>query len=160
LEEEVAQIAGIAQRYAAAPNVYVLGSGPNAGTTEGASLKVVEMAKLPSEVQDLENFLHGRLREVDRTTPLLFVAPCGLSSRRVLDFLTVTDHVGAPSVVLTDHLSAGGQRLATPLLYITPLYLLAYHLAHHRGYDPVARRYPDIVPQKVRYGGVLDKQPG
>jgi fructoselysine-6-P-deglycase FrlB-like protein len=73
-------------------------------------------------------------------------------------------------VVLTDQISSGMRRLAshivqlpggldelaTPLLYITPLYLFAYHLAHHRGYDPKSRRYPDIVPQNVRYGDGLD----
>lgn len=166
LEDQRAQIEQLAEHYAEAPNVFVLGSGANAGTAEEASLKIIEMAKMYSASQDLENFLHGRLREVDQTTPMFFVAPHGPSSQRVLDFLTVTDYVGAPSVVLTDQVSSGMRRLAThivqlpggldelatPLLYITPLYVFAYHLAHHRGYDPKSRRYPDIVPQNVRYG--------
>ena len=124
-----------------------------------------DIAKMFSEARELEDFMHGRLREVDGSTPMFFVAPQGRASERTLDFLTVTDHVGAPSIVLTDQVTPGIQRLAThvvtmpvhmeefatPLLYIVPLYLLGYHLAVERGYDAGARRYPDIVPHNMRY---------
>lgn len=165
LDHQQGEIEALARTYAQAPNVFVLGSGPNAGTVEEASLKVIEMAKMFSEARELEDFMHGRLREVDGSTPMFFVAPQGRASERTLDFLTVTDHVGAPSIVLTDQVTPGIQRLAThvvtmpvhmeefatPLLYIVPLYLLGYHLAVERGYDAGARRYPDIVPQNMRY---------
>jgi glucosamine 6-phosphate synthetase-like amidotransferase/phosphosugar isomerase protein len=109
--------------------------------------------------------MHGRMREVDERTPLFFLAPHGRGSGRTLDFLAVTDHIGAPSIVLTDRVTSGIERLAThvvrmpvqldefatPLLYILPLYLLGYRLAVERGYDAGARRYPDIIPQEVRY---------
>jgi glucosamine--fructose-6-phosphate aminotransferase (isomerizing) len=165
-DHQQAEVEHLAKLYAKAPKVFVLGTGPNAGTAEEASLKVIEMAKMFSEAQELEDFLHGRLREVDQFTPMVFVAPQGRGSARTLDFLTVTDYVGAPSVVLTDEVTPGIERLAThvipmqggldefatPLAYIVPLYLLGYHLALQRGYDPAARRYPDIVPQNMRYG--------
>jgi glucosamine--fructose-6-phosphate aminotransferase (isomerizing) len=170
LERQQAEIRQLAQRYAAAPMMFVFGTGPNAGTAEEASLKVVEMAKVFSEAQELENFMHGRLREVDENTPVFFIAPNGRASERVLDFLAVTEHVGAPSIVLTDRITAGIDRLAThvvtmpggleefatPLLYIAPLYLFGYHLALERGFDPAARRYPEIVPQNVRYRKLYD----
>jgi glucosamine--fructose-6-phosphate aminotransferase (isomerizing) len=165
LDHQQGEIEQLARLYAEAPNVFVLGTGPNIGTVEEASLKVIEMAKIFSESQELENFMHGRLREVDKSTPMLFVAPQGCASGRVLDFLTVTDYVGAPSIVLTEEVTPGIDRLATqvvqmpggldelatPLLYIVPLYLFGYHMALKRGYDPAARRYPDIVPQEMRY---------
>ncbi len=165
LVHQRAQVEELATRYAQAPIMFILGAGPNIGTVEEASLKVIEMAKTFSEAQELENFLHGRLREVDSTTPLLLVAPHGKTSERLLDFLTVTDYVGAPSIVLTDQVSDDVQRLAThlvqmpagldelttPLLYILPLYLLGYHMGLARGFDPAARRYPRIVPQEMRH---------
>jgi glucosamine 6-phosphate synthetase-like amidotransferase/phosphosugar isomerase protein len=165
LECQQTEIKLLAERYAKAPMVFVFGTGPNAGTAEEASLKVAEMAKVFSEAQELENFLHGRFREVGENTPAFFIAPHSRASERVLDFLAVMEHVGAPSIVLTDQITTGIQRLAThvvrmpggleefatPLLYIVPLYLLGYHMALERGYDPAARRYPDIVPQNVRY---------
>jgi glucosamine 6-phosphate synthetase-like amidotransferase/phosphosugar isomerase protein len=124
------------------------------------------MAKMVSAAQELENFLHGRLRMVDQINPLFLIAPSGHASQRVLDFLTVSDTIGATSIVLTDKVSPGIEQMAThiiqmpggvdeyatPLLYILPLYLFGYELALLRGYDPTARRY-DLVPQNVRYLG-------
>jgi glutamine---fructose-6-phosphate transaminase (isomerizing) len=160
------QIKGLAEIYVKAPNIFVLGTGPNLGTAEEASLKIIETSKMYSECQELEEFMHGRLREVDETSPLFFIAPQGRASRRVLDFLTVTDMIHAPSIVLTDKITPGVQRLATqiiqipvsldefatPLLYILPMHLFGYEMALQRGLDPDSRRY-DVVPQNVRYQG-------
>jgi fructoselysine-6-P-deglycase FrlB-like protein len=164
LDTQQHAVQALAQHFAGATKVFVLGTGPNAGTVEEASLKVIEMAKIFSEAQELEDFLHGRFREVDQVNPMLFVAPNGRASERILDFLSATNHVGAPSVVLTDQVTPGIERLAThvlripggvpeyvtPLVYIVPLHLFAYHLALIRGFDPAARRY-NFVPQKMRY---------
>jgi glucosamine--fructose-6-phosphate aminotransferase (isomerizing) len=166
LQEQWSQIKQLSEEYAKAPKFFVLGTGPNLGTAEEASLKIIEMAKMYSECQELEDFFHGRLREVDQESPLFFIAPQGYASRRVLDFLTVTDMVQAPSIVLTDNVTSGIQGLAThviqiptsldefatPLLYVLPMHIFGYEMALQRGYDPTARRY-DIVPQNVRYRG-------
>ena len=166
LLENVSQIKELAELYAKAPNIFVLGAGPNLGTAEEASLKIIETSKMYSECQELEEFMHGRLREVDETSPLFFIAPDGHASHRVLDFLTVTKMIHAPSIVLTDKITPGIQRLAThmiqipvsldefatPLLYVLPMHLFGYELALQRGHDPDSRRY-DIVPQNVRYQG-------
>jgi len=166
LENQHEQIKKLAAKYSQAPNIFVLGTGPNLGTAEEASLKIIETSKMYSECQELEEFFHGRLREVDMTSPLFFIAPRGHASRRVLDFLTVTDNIHAPSIVLTDNITSGIQRLAThviqipvtldefatPLLYILPMHLFGYELALQRGHDPDSRRY-DIIPQNVRYQG-------
>jgi glutamine---fructose-6-phosphate transaminase (isomerizing) len=166
LQEGWVQVKQLAEQYASAPKVFVLGTGPNLGTAEEASLKIIEMAKLYSECQELEDFFHGRLREVDQDSPMFFITPNGRSNRRVLDFLTVMDTIHAPVIVITDQVTPGIQRLAThviqipilldefatPLLYILPMYLFGYEMALQRGYDPTARRY-NIVPQNVRYEG-------
>ena len=158
------QIRQLAENFGKAPKVFVLGTGPNLGTAEEASLKIIEMAKMYSECQELEDFFHGRLREVDQNSPLFFIAPQGHASRRVLDFLTVMDMIHAPSIVITDQVTSGIQRLAThviqvpvsldefaaPLLYVLPMHIFGYEMALQRGYDPTARRY-NIVPQNVRY---------
>jgi len=166
LETERNHIKELAEIYAKAPNIFVLGTGPNLGTAEEASLKIIETSKMYSECQELEEFMHGRLREVDETSPLFFIAPHGHASKRVLDFLTVTDKIHAPSIVLTDKVTSGIQRLAahviqipvsldefaTPLLYVLPMHLFGYEMALQRGHDPDSRRY-DIIPQDVRYQG-------
>ena len=53
LQEQWGQIKQLAENYAKAPNVFVLGTGPNLGTAEEASLKIIEMAKMYSECQEL-----------------------------------------------------------------------------------------------------------
>jgi glucosamine--fructose-6-phosphate aminotransferase (isomerizing) len=166
LQEGWDQIKQLAEKYGSAPKIFVLGTGPNLGTAEEASLKIIEMAKMYSECQELEDFFHGRLREVDQNSPMFFIAPHGSASHRVLDFLTAMDIIHAPSIVITDQVTPGIQRLATqviqfsisldefatPLLYILPLHIFGYEMALQRGYDPTARRY-NIVPQNVRYQG-------
>ena len=166
LQEGWDQLRQLAELYRSAPKVFVLGTGPNLGTAEEASLKIIEMAKMYSECQELEDFFHGRLREVDQSSPMFFIAPNGHANRRVLDFLTVMEMIHAPSIVLTDKVTPGIQRLAThvihipvaldefttPLLYILPMHIFGYEMALQRGYDPTARRY-NIVPQNVRYEG-------
>jgi len=158
------QIKQLAEGYASAPKVFVLGTGPNLGTAEEASLKVIEMAKMYSECQELEDFFHGRLREVDQTSPMFFIAPQGRAGRRVLDFLTVMKMIQAQSIVITDSITPGIRKLAahviqmpvsldefaTPLLYVLPMHMFGYEMALRRGYDPTARRY-NLVPQTVRY---------
>src|SRR4030095_1728049 len=133
---------------------------------EEASLKIIEMAKMYSECQELEDFFHGRLREVDQNSPLFIIAPHGPASERVLDFLSVMYMIHAPAIVITDQVTPGIQRLAThmihipvsldefatPLLYILPMHIFGYEMALQRGFDPTARRY-NIVPQNVRYQG-------
>ena len=158
------QIKQLAENFGKAPKVFVLGTGPNLGTAEEASLKIIEMAKMYSECQELEDFFHGRLREVDQSSPLFFIAPQGHASPRVLDFLTVLDMIHAPSIVITDRVTPGIQRLAThviqvpvsldefatPLLYVLPMHIFGYEMALQRGHDPTARRY-NFVPQTVKY---------
>lgn len=166
LQEQWNQIKQLAEKYGSAPRVFVLGTGPNLGTAEEASLKIIEMAKMYSECQELEDFMHGRLREVDQDSPLFFIAPHGNASRKILDFLTVTDMIQAPSIVITDNVTSGIRRLAThviqipvsldefatPLLYILPMHIFGYEMALQRGYDPTARRF-NIIPQNMRYQG-------
>jgi glucosamine--fructose-6-phosphate aminotransferase (isomerizing) len=164
LQEQWDEVKQLAEKYSSAPKVFVLGTGPNLGTAEEASLKIIEIAKMYSECQELEDFFHGRLREVDQNSPMFFIAPHGHASHRVLDFLTVMDMIQAPSIVVTDQVTPGVQRLAThviqipgsldefatPLLYVLPMHIFGYEMALQRGHDPTARRY-NIVSQNVRY---------
>jgi glutamine---fructose-6-phosphate transaminase (isomerizing) len=155
--------AQLARRYASASRVFCLGSGPNQATAEEGALKVVEMAKVPAEAQDFENFMHGRFHELDALSPLLVVAPSGAAGSRLLDFLTATTHAGASTIVLTDRTDRSLQSLAThvipmpgsfdelvsPLVHIVPLYLFGYYLAMEHKVDPGAGY--DVVPYRLRY---------
>ena len=159
------QIEQLAHQYAKASAVFILGSGPNLATAGEATLKVIEMAKMYAECQELEDFFHGRLNAVDHDTPVFFIAPSGPSLPRLLDFLTVTHQVDVPSIVLTDQANPAIQALAShviqlpvvleeyasPLLSIIPLYLFAHEIALQRGENPLSRRYA-IDALKLKWG--------
>lgn len=163
--KQQSEIVNLVDLYASTDMVFIVGTGLNFGTAEEASLKVVEIAKMYSVSQEMENFFHGYDRELNETSPMFFLAPRGAASDRMLDFLTFNRKVGVPSIVLTtednsdvkrvaDHvLLLEGQlnELATPLAYITPLYLFSYQMAVKRGFDPSERRFPGILALKIRY---------
>jgi glucosamine 6-phosphate synthetase-like amidotransferase/phosphosugar isomerase protein len=167
LETQLGEIDALVQTYVSTQMVFMLASGPNLGTIHEGALKVIEMAKMYSEPTELEDFLHGRYREVDQVTPMFFLAPEGRSSAHLLDVLTTNVYVKAPSVVFTDQITPplremasqilqlpSLDELATPLLYATPLHYFAHQMAIARGWDPLSRRYDDIVPARVKYGNL------
>ena len=163
--KQQAEIGKLADHYGSTDMVFIVGTGPNFGTAEEASLKVVEIAKMYSVSKEMEEFFHGYDRELNETSPMLFIAPKERALDRMLDFLTFNRKVGVPSIVLAnednpevkrmaDHyilLEGQVTELATPLAYIAPLYLFGYQMAVKRGVDPSARRFPGIMALKIRY---------
>jgi len=159
------EIVKLVDLYSSTDMVFIVGTGPNFGTAEEASLKVVEIAKMYSVSKEMEEFFHGYDRELNETSPMLFIAPKGRALDRMLDFLTYNRKVGVPSIVLTNedtpdvkrmadhyiHLEGRLNELATPLAYIAPLYLFGYKMAVKRGVDPSARRFPGITAINIRY---------
>jgi glucosamine--fructose-6-phosphate aminotransferase (isomerizing) len=156
LDAQQTSILDLVEEYQSAAHIFILGAGPNVGTAEEAALKVIEMAKLYSDGCDMEEFFHGRDRELEKGSKVFFLAPQNSVVERMLDFLAFTRKVDVPTVVLTGNeipeldqltgreifLQRGLVELATPLAYITPLYLFGYHLALKRGFAPNARRFP------------------
>lgn len=172
LDIQQSKIINLVEEYNYLNNIFILGNGPNAGTAEEAALKVIEMAKIYSDGCEMEDFFHGRDRELDKGSAVFFLAPYNRALERLFDFLTFTRIVSVPSIVITCQELPELHRLvdqaillrgeldefATPLVYITPLYLLSYHLALKRGFDPLARRYP-MSALMVQYRGSEFDQP-
>ncbi len=166
IDTQQAKIIEMVEEYQSANNFFILGNGPNAGTAEEAALKVIEMAKMYSDGVEMEDFFHGRDRELANGSAIFFLAPQNQVVNRMFDFLTFNRKADVPSIVITCQdipelkklayheiiLKGALDEFATPLVYITPLYLFSYHLALKRGFDPLARRYP-MPALKVQYRG-------
>jgi glucosamine--fructose-6-phosphate aminotransferase (isomerizing) len=164
-ENQQHEILELVDRFSSTEMVFVIGTGPNFGTAEEASLKVVEIAKMYSISKEMEDFYHGYDRELNEASPVFFIAPHGRAEKRMLDFLTFNFKVGVPSIVLSCKENSAAKQLAnqvillqseideltTPLVSIAPFYLFSYHMAVKRGYDPSARRFPGVVALKTYY---------
>jgi glucosamine--fructose-6-phosphate aminotransferase (isomerizing) len=166
LDQQQSSITDLAAQYASAEMLVMVGTGPNYGTAGEASLKVIEMAKMYSTFQEMEEFFHGYDRELNSATPVVFIAPQeGQAAQRMFDYLTFTKSAGIPSIVLesgenpvfqkmadrTILLQGGIDPLATPLVFIAPCYLFSYFLSVKRGVDPSARRFPEEMALKTHY---------
>ena len=105
----------------------VLGSGPNRGTMIEGALKISEFSWQIGAAEELEDFAHGRFRELDTTTPLFIISPNGPCISKTLDLLAGCEQSGTTSIVLTDHPTAAIQKLASYIIempmvheYLTP----------------------------------------
>lgn len=164
-----AQMNRLAELYQNAPIHHCLATGPNIGTAEEGALKIIEMSWVPAEGREMEDFLHGRYREVDETTPLLLLAPKGPSKSKLLDTLGSAKQINAPTIVLTDDddplleklaahvvkMPGGVDEYLTPMLYITPLWLYAHRLGLLRKSDPAGSRH-GFVPTNYVYAEHFD----
>ncbi len=164
-ESQQPEIEKLVAEFGSTDMVFVVGTGPNFGTAEEASLKVVEIAKMYSVSKEMEDFFHGYDRELNAASPMFFIAPQGQALERMFDFLTFNHKVGVPSIVISTqdnpdvnrladhviHLQGELDELCSPLAYIAPFYLFSYHMAVKRGFDPSARRFPGIIALKTHY---------
>lgn len=174
VKEEMDKLAGM---YKDSLVHFVLGSGPNKGTAEEGALKIIEMGWITSEAEELEDYLHGRFREVDTNTPMLIIAPKGGSTEKMFDAIGAAKRIDVPTIVLTDDddpkiakiakhvvkMPGGIDEYMTPLLYIIPLWLYGYRLGILRGGDPSGNRY-GFTPTHYRFiehydqdGNLLDQ---
>lgn len=165
------QMNALAEKYRNAPIHHCLAAGPNVGTVQEGALKIIEMAWIPAEGREMEDFLHGRYREVDSSTPLLLVAPRGNSKKKLLDTLGSAKQIQAPTIVLTDdedpviaklathvvQMPGGIDEYLTPMLYITPLWMYAHRLGVLRGTDPAGNRH-GFVPTGYNYWDHYDEK--
>lgn len=125
-----------------AENLVVLGTGPNMGTMVEGALKICEMAWKFGAGEELEDFAHGRFREMDGKIPLFIITPDEKTREKVLDLLAGCNISGTPTVLFTGSVTPAMEKLATrivrmpevedeyltPFLYVFPLWFFGYHV--------------------------------
>ncbi len=140
LSGQMAQVAAAA-RGRGAINQIVLGSGPNHGTMVEGALKICEFSWKLGAGEELEDFAHGRFRELDQITPLMIICPSGPCVEKTMDILAGAAIAGSQTVVLTDKPTIAMKKLAktivlmpeleneylTPFLYVFAFWLYGYH---------------------------------
>jgi len=123
-------------------NFVVLGTGPNYGTMIEGALKISEFSWMFGAGEELEDFAHGRFREVDSSIPLLIISPGETTHEKTLDILVGCNISKTPTVVFTQNRTSVLDELSThvldmprlideyvtPFMYVFPLWFFGFHM--------------------------------
>jgi glucosamine--fructose-6-phosphate aminotransferase (isomerizing) len=138
----------LAKRYRNAEHIYLIGRGIGYPIVLEGALKLKEITYIHSEGMPAGELKHGTLALIEEGTPVIAAVPPGESRARIVGNIEEVRARGAAVLAIAE----GGddlkehveefipvpptEELFSPLLYIIPLQLLAYHIAVERGYDP------------------------
>jgi len=150
LERHGESIVDLVRKYAD-KNLYIfLGRGISSATALEGRLKLLELTYVPSLAYPAGESKHGPISVVEEGVPVVFVCPRGDSRKDIVgsimemkargariisvceegdkDIISISDDVIAMPMGIPDVLS--------PIPYVVPLQLFAYHLAVQKGLDP------------------------
>ena len=144
---------GVAQKYAQlAPAIvdklkdchsfFMVGSVSNYATADEAALGFSQSSGCPAQAFQLENFLHGPIQTLRPDIGVVLIAPSGPFQERMLKTARACKIIGAKVALLypedlgqiNDYdvcmdFPAGIHELISPLIYMTPLWQVAYYFS-------------------------------
>jgi glucosamine--fructose-6-phosphate aminotransferase (isomerizing) len=136
----------VADSYRAHSLFFLLGRGANYATALEGALKLKESCNVMAEGHAAREFLHGPMQLVDESTPVVAIStkndyeslePLSESFRRLGAPILQISEVDVPKSKESQLLVAGGlSESLSPLAFIVPIQLFAYHSAVSRGLDP------------------------
>lgn len=124
--------------------IHILGSGPNFGTAQFGTMKLVEACAVSSIPQGIEEWAHSQYFVTRPGTQVIFVAAGGNSHDRALEVMRGVKTVGGTVIAIAESNDHKVRGLAdfvwpvepaampeefSPIIYSIPLELLAYYLA-------------------------------
>ncbi len=156
-------IPGLVEDFVNAKSITVIGGGALTSAAKEGGLKILECIRVPVEVYDVEEYMHGPYHCLEKDSYLVFLvndAPGRDRSLRMIDFARKhSDHVlviGAESLN-KDIIKFEGalnfrflelpdcdDELKTALYYPIPLQWLANDVTEAKGRVPGQSRYPDF----------------
>ncbi len=140
------------ERYRYVDECAVLARGVNQATALEAALKMTETSYIVAKSYSGADFLHGPIAMVERGFPCFLYAPHGRAYPSMLELaLKIRERHGEMVIISPDEEVLGlatvplpipveVDELFSPLVYIVPGQLFAYHLARTRGENPDAPR--------------------
>jgi len=144
------QIIEIAKKYKDAPNFFFLGRGLSYPTAMEGSLKLKEISYIHAEGYAAGELKHGPLALIDVGVPVVVIIPEDEDYHKTLSNLKEVDSRGADVIAIASqndkvvghesedviYLDSDIDTVISPLTYVIPLQLLAYHISLARGLDP------------------------
>lgn len=142
------QVKKLARQYRSAQHIYLIGRGIGYPLVMEGALKLKEITYIHSEAMPAGELKHGTLALIDQGTPVIAAVPSGASRARMVSNIEEVKARGATVIAVAEegddvkgHVDEfipipPTEELFSPLLYIIPLQLLAYHITVELGQDP------------------------
>jgi glucosamine--fructose-6-phosphate aminotransferase (isomerizing) len=153
--EEVLQrhgesIKDLADKYVGERLFVFLGRGISSATALEGRLKLLELTYIPSLAYPAGESKHGPISVIEDGVPVVFVCPRGNSRKDIVGSIMEMKARGARIISICEEgdkniielsddvveMPVGIPELLSPIPYIVPLQLFAYHLAVKKGLDP------------------------
>lgn len=157
LERTKACIEELAEEYSKAPSVTLIGGGPLGAAVKEGGLKMLEGVRIPVEVYDFEEYMHGPYHCLEKHSHLIFMINGGPGTDRALRLVRFaqehSDHVlvigqeNLPNYIdLTCRFIPlpKADEMLTPLYYSIPIQWLANDATERKGRHPEQSRYPQF----------------
>ena len=143
-------IKDLVDKYAGEKLFVFLGRGISSATALEGRLKLLELTYIPSLAYPAGESKHGPISVIEDGVPVVFVCPRGNSRKDIVGSIMEMKARGARIISICEEgdkniielsddvveMPVGIPELLSPIPYIVPLQLFAYHLAVKKGLDP------------------------
>jgi len=140
----------IVEQYSNRVSFCFLGRGMSVATALEGRLKLLELSYLPAIAYPAGESKHGFISVVEDGYPVIFVAPKDETYSKIIgnvmemkarqaQVISIIEEEDSQVSSLSDHtilMPRGIPAMLTPIVYVVPMQLFAYHMAVRKGYDP------------------------
>lgn len=160
LTTKVEAVKKIAESCSGASSIAFLGRGINVPTSLEGRLKLLELSYIPAIAYPAGESKHGFIALVEDGFPVVFVAPKDETRKKIIGNIMEMKARGARIIAIIEEgdeelrnlcddaieIPESLPALATPVVYVVPLQLLAYYMSVVLGHDP---DYPRNLAKSV-----------
>src|SRR6266705_1747563 len=146
LTTAVENVKKIAESCSGASSICFLGRGISVPTSLEGRLKLLELSYIPAMAYPAGESKHGFIALIEEGFPVVFVAPKDETHKRIIAIIEEGDaeirNLSDDVIEIPESLPS----LATPIVYVVPLQLLAYYMSVILGHYP---DYPRNLAKSV-----------
>jgi glucosamine--fructose-6-phosphate aminotransferase (isomerizing) len=160
LTTSVENVKKIAESCSSASSICFLGRGISVPTSLEGRLKLLELSYIPAMAYPAGESKHGFIALIEEGFPVVFVAPKDETHKKIIGNIMEMKARGARIISIIEEgdeeirnlsddvveIPESLPSLATPIVYVVPLQLLAYYMSVILGHDP---DYPRNLAKSV-----------
>jgi len=150
LERHKEGVRKLVEKYSGERLFVYLGRGISSATALEGRLKLLELTYIPSLAYPAGESKHGPISVVEEGVPVIFLCPRGETRKEIVGsimemkargarIISVCEEGDKDIIALSDdviEMPTGVPEMLSPIPYVVPLQLFAYHLAVQKGLDP------------------------